>query len=564
MKTINLNNDTKIDLLKLIDSKLLVQANSGGGKSWAIRRIVEEAFGKVQIIMIDTEGEFSNLRKENDFILVGKGADAPADPRSAELLARRLLELRASAIIDLYELLPRDRRQFVKLFFQALVNAPKELWPINSGDCLVILDEAHLFAPEKGESEALDAVTAMSSLGRKRGLGLILATQRIAKLNKDAAAECNNKLIGRAAQDIDRKRAADELGFTTKEQVISLRDLDPGEFYAFGPAISRDVVKLTIGDIAAKPPGRGESKKGAPAPTEKVKEILAKLADLPKEAAEEAKTVAELKAEIVSLRREVRTKKVVHDMTVPTRMIDEAVVKAIKSWKTYAAKLEKVIMNATGMLNSSLTYAVPENESPVHEPMKTIKSPGYAIPLKEAFETRNFFSNKGHKIDIKEISRSRSQQKILDMLAWIEEIGRGKDAKKNQVAFLSDQSPTSSGYTNNLSMLRTAGLIDYPSSGHICLTDAGRDAATPPVLPADSLDLQRQIRAKVSASQWAILDALIQAYPEAVSKAETAERAGQSATSSGYTNNLSTLRTLGLIDYPSTGMVVALSTLFIE
>src|ERR1043166_7357528 len=112
-------------------------------------------------------------------------------------------------------------------------------------DCLVIIDEAHVFAPEKAESEAMGPVIDLATRGRKRGYSVVLATQRLPKLAKDAAAECNNKLIGRASQDIDRKRAAEELGFTTREQILSLRDLEPGEFYAFGPAISRDVTKMS-------------------------------------------------------------------------------------------------------------------------------------------------------------------------------------------------------------------------------------------------------------------------------------------------------------------------------
>lgn len=157
--TIKLNNEISINLSKLIESKLLVQANSGGGKSWAIRRIIEQTFGKVQIIVLDPEGEFTNLREKFDFVFAGKDGDAPTEPRSAQLLARRLLELKASAIIDLYELTPQERKHFVRLFFESLVNAPKELWH----DCLVILDEAHVFAPEKGESESLGAVIDLAS-----------------------------------------------------------------------------------------------------------------------------------------------------------------------------------------------------------------------------------------------------------------------------------------------------------------------------------------------------------------------------------------------------------------
>ena len=42
---IKLNDKVGIDLNELIVSRMLIQANSGGGKSWAIRRIIEQAFG---------------------------------------------------------------------------------------------------------------------------------------------------------------------------------------------------------------------------------------------------------------------------------------------------------------------------------------------------------------------------------------------------------------------------------------------------------------------------------------------------------------------------------------
>jgi DNA helicase HerA-like ATPase len=118
---IKLNNQTEIDLPKLIESKLLVQANSGGGKSWALRRILEQSHGKVQHIILDSEGEFATLREKYDYVLAGKGGDTPAEPRSAALLARKLLELKVSAIIDLYELHPQERKRFVRLFLESLI-----------------------------------------------------------------------------------------------------------------------------------------------------------------------------------------------------------------------------------------------------------------------------------------------------------------------------------------------------------------------------------------------------------------------------------------------------------
>ena len=140
-----------IDISRLIETRLLLQANSGAGKSWALRRILEQTHGTVQHLVIDPEGEFASLREKFDYVLAARsGGDTAADPRTAKLLAERLLELGVSAILDIYELKPHERVRFVRLFIDALVDAPKALWhPV-----LVVIDEAHVYCPEKGEAES--------------------------------------------------------------------------------------------------------------------------------------------------------------------------------------------------------------------------------------------------------------------------------------------------------------------------------------------------------------------------------------------------------------------------
>ncbi|MCK5445425.1 MAG: ATP-binding protein, partial [Rhodospirillaceae bacterium] len=203
-----------LDIPRLIESRMLVQANSGGGKSWAIRRILEQAFGHAQILILDPEGEFYTLREKYDYVLAGRDGDCPAEHQSAALLARKFLEIGVNGIFDISELKAHERILFVKRFLEGLVNAPRKLWH----PALVIVDEAHMFCPEKGRAECSPAVIDLMTRGRKRGFCGVLATQRISKLNKDAAAEANNKMIGRAALDIDMKRAADELGFGGKAE----------------------------------------------------------------------------------------------------------------------------------------------------------------------------------------------------------------------------------------------------------------------------------------------------------------------------------------------------------
>lgn len=302
-----------IDVSKLVESRLLLQANSGAGKSWAGRRLLEQTHGQIQQIVIDPEDEFHTLREKYDYVLAGRdGGDCPAEPRSADLLARRILELGVSTIIGIFELKAHERYTFVRRFLDALINAPRRLWhPV-----LVFIDEAHMFCPEKGKAESAASVIDLMTRGRKRGFCGVLATQRISKLHKDAAAETNNKLIGRAALDIDMRRAAEELGFSTKEQQRSLRTLKPGQFYAFGPAFCDEVELIKVGKVITTHPRAGQRAAPPTPPRAKIKKVLKELEDLPQEAQQEIQSLAVAKKEIANLRRELTGAKKAEPKTV--------------------------------------------------------------------------------------------------------------------------------------------------------------------------------------------------------------------------------------------------------
>ena len=142
--------NVSIDRKILMSTRLLITSDSGGGKTWLLKRLIEQAFGQVGIIVIDPEGEFAPLRTKFDFFLVGKGGDTPADIRTAEKVARTLLTGRASAICDIYEMPASERHIWVQRFLDALLDAPKEL----RHPYFVIVDESHMFCMD-AETEIL-------------------------------------------------------------------------------------------------------------------------------------------------------------------------------------------------------------------------------------------------------------------------------------------------------------------------------------------------------------------------------------------------------------------------
>ena len=61
----------KVDLQKLLTHKLAVQGNSGSGKSWLVRTLLEGTHGAVQHLVLDPEGEFKTLRERfDDYVIL--------------------------------------------------------------------------------------------------------------------------------------------------------------------------------------------------------------------------------------------------------------------------------------------------------------------------------------------------------------------------------------------------------------------------------------------------------------------------------------------------------------
>ncbi len=583
------------DLDSLVDSRLLVQANSGGGKSWCIRRLLEQTFGSVQHLVIDPEGEFASLRERFDYVLAAKqGGDTAADPRSAKLLARRLLELNASAILDIYELKAHERVLFVRYFLEALVDAPKNLWH----PALVIIDEAHVYCPQKGEAQSAPAVIDLATRGRKRGFCAVLATQRLSKLHKDAAAECNNKLIGRSLE-IDAKRAADELGFAGREAWQDMRLLAPGEFFAYGPSLTIDVTKVRIGDVQTTHPEAGARIAfTAPPPTDKVLAMLPKLSDLPAEAEAERQSMADLKRDLSNARRELtlaQKSAAPPDEAVIERRVTAAVSSEHKALEKVMKqqgnvqgrelkRLERVIETASRELGGVAERLAKATNGGSHDQTtgrtgqarnggalsthgaaasrgrEGVSEPSHDSPPARGDRQAAGFGN-GTGEPLGEVTRP--QQRILDQLAVLESMGI-EAPHKTVVAVFAGVSPKSGGYFNNLGALRSAGLIVYPQASAVALTGAGRQETEQPEAPLSLADLHEAWTHRVSSSQAALLREVIAIYPQDIEKGDLAERAGVSATSGGYFNNLGRLRTMGAIAYPQSGRVVATNLLFPE
>ncbi|HYC05220.1 MAG TPA: ATP-binding protein [Azospirillaceae bacterium] len=252
-----------VDLEELLATRLLVQGNSGSGKSHLLRRLLEQSAEWVQQAIIDPEGDFVTLADRYGHIAVDASAHNEVE---LQKIAARVRTHRVSVVLNLEGLDAEMQMKHAAAFLGGLFDADRDNWyPM-----LVVVDEAQLFAPaaagevsDEARKVSLGAMTNLMCRGRKRGLAGIIATQRLAKLAKNVAAEASNFLMGRTFLDIDMARAADLLGME-RRQAEMFRDLERGHFVALGPAMSRRPLPVRIGPVVTS--GRGGSPKLLPLP----------------------------------------------------------------------------------------------------------------------------------------------------------------------------------------------------------------------------------------------------------------------------------------------------------
>jgi hypothetical protein len=277
----NTGEPATLDLEELLATRLLVQGNSGSGKSHLLRRLLEQSASWVQQAVIDPEGDFVTLGDRYGHLVIDAAASGASGLRKA---AEGVRQHRVSIVLNLENLDVEGQLRHAAAFLDGLFGVERDAW----SPVLVVVDEAQLFAPAMGSDVSdearrisLAAMTDLMCRGRKRGLAGIVATQRLAKLAKNVAAEASNFLMGRTFLDIDMARAADLLGME-RRQAEMFRDLARGHFVALGPAVSRRPLSVRIGAVETGSRGAGPKLVAPPsAPSEAAREMILKAAAAP-------------------------------------------------------------------------------------------------------------------------------------------------------------------------------------------------------------------------------------------------------------------------------------------
>jgi hypothetical protein len=537
-----------VDTDALRRSHLLITGVSGSGKSYRLRVLAEELASVMPVWIFDVEGEYFTLREKFPFLLFGENGDAPMSVGTAAVLALKMLEWRRSAIFDLSSMEVEETHAWMRLFLNSLMAAPRELWsPVA---CLV--DEAHLWAPEKGEgvSEALTAMKNLCARARKRGIFVVLATQRISKLANNCASEMQNYLVGRVTLTNDQERAAKTLGVSTRKaeraafyhEIKVLRDHN---FYGQGIAISPDRTMLPPIEAKTTHLRPGDIQDIKPATPSEIKAFLPQLTNLAGDAKKLAESAAPAAASNSAELQALRTQLAAAHAAAE----EKAAQFAIKMLGGLMANISAIIQDIQEgkQLQSDITPQSPGNMLHISEMghYRTTedleKGTGLIMPARNGAHSKKAE-------EARETPEERAQNKLLAALRCAEDTGFDS-LTRTWLAVVARISPISSDYRKHVSRLEQAGWIAYPTTGIIQLTPAGRELANRlPHRRFTQADLLASFEKLFKSARYRIMLALANTRGEWVTREWLADASEQSVNSSAYREHLAALREVGLVE----------------
>lgn len=610
MKHLKLSKDISLPL-DIVTQTIAILAKRRGGKSYTMRKIVEQLLTcNQQVVMVDPKGDQWGIRSSADgkkagypiVILGGEHGDAPLEVNSGEIVAKLVVEERVSVLLDLSVFRKHEIATFMGIFLENLYRLKaqeKYRTPV-----MLVIDEADAIAPQKpqkGEERMLGAAEDIVRRGGQRGIGCALITQRSAVLNKNVLTQAQMLIVLRtiAPQDLAAMKAwidvhgELEQGKTLMDSLPALPVGDawfwsPGWPTADGIFQRTHILPIETFDSGATPaPGQKAivPKNLADVNLDVLKEKMAATIQKAK-----ADNPVELKKRIVELERmntsllknpfqkDITPKEA---MEIAKPLLDaqerefwlerDEWLRQIQNWFSIMKQMAETMQEFTNTKGKSKKKILKYSTVYIPEDRPIIK----ANPILSKENLKNVPQNSGmtyakktdyvymdgNKVDT-DISISGPEQKILDAISWQHSIGI-EDPERVAVAILAGYKYGGGSLMNALSSLKSKQLVQYLTNNRICLTNAGIALAKAPENALTTQELHNKVMNLLSGPERKILQPILSAYPEALTTEELAQQSGYESSGGSFSNAKSRLRTLGLVEYPEPGKIVAKSILFI-
>ncbi len=186
------------------------------GKTNTVAVLAEELLSRGQpLTIVDIEGEYWSLKERYDILVAGRSEHAELEigVENAAELAEVSLRRGISVILDLSDYAEEESAALLLAYFQRLWTVAFTL----RRPYQIILEEAHEWIPQGTRTPLKQLLIRIALRGRKRGLGIILASQRSAKVEKDVLTQVPLRFLHQVVHPADMTVYADLIPLPPKQ-----------------------------------------------------------------------------------------------------------------------------------------------------------------------------------------------------------------------------------------------------------------------------------------------------------------------------------------------------------
>jgi hypothetical protein len=159
-----------------------------------------------------------------------------SEPVSIRELVRRGI----ASIIDMTGVSPEMQKVIVAYLCREIFESRKRN---RVPPAMIVMEEAHNFCPERGYDRApsTEIIRTIASEGRKFGLGLLVVSQRPARVDKNILSQCNTQIILKVTNPNDIRAISKGLEGMSSELEEEIKRLPPGVALLVSTYIERPI-----------------------------------------------------------------------------------------------------------------------------------------------------------------------------------------------------------------------------------------------------------------------------------------------------------------------------------